>query len=156
MTVLVACRRLCLSSLLLLFIGLPVTPNYGIKLAFSVKKKKNRQNGGRLTQTAHVSRPLLLQWGPTFTGRGRVTSVRLASRFGTRFETNTKLLRGVIRPISTPNDYLNTVFDDVVSLCRSCRNNALPRSPREKLRLFAILSLREQKLSLQKRNMLIV
>ena len=37
-------------------------------------------------------------------------------------------------PISTPNDCLNTVFNDVFSLCGSCRNddNALPRSPREK------------------------
>ena len=46
---------------------------------------------------------------------------------------NTKLLRGVISPISTRNNYLNTVFDEVVSLCESCRNNALPRSPRENL-----------------------
>ena len=29
---------------------------------------------------------------------------------------NTKLLRGVISPISTRNNYLNTVFDEVVSL----------------------------------------
>ena len=46
---------------------------------------------------------------------------------------NTKLLRGVISPISTRNNYLNTVFDEVVSLCESCRNNALPWSPRENL-----------------------
>ena len=82
---------------------------------------KKRQNGGRLTQKARVSRPLPLHWGPTFMGRGRVTSVRLANRFGTRFGKNTKLLRGVIRPISTRNDYLNTVFDDVVCLRGSCR-----------------------------------
>ena len=29
---------------------------------------------------------------------------------------NTKLLRRVISPISTRNNYLNTVFDEVVSL----------------------------------------
>ena len=46
---------------------------------------------------------------------------------------NTKLLRGVISSISTRNNYLNTVFDEVVSLCESCRNNALPRSPGENL-----------------------
>ena len=34
-----------------------------------------------------------------------------------------------------PNDYLGTVFDHVVS----CRNNFLPRSPREKLQLVIIL-----------------
>ena len=34
---------------------------------------------------------------------------------------NTKLLHGVMGPISTPNDYLNTVFDDAVSLHESCK-----------------------------------
>ena len=52
------------------------------------------------------------------------------------------LLCGVIGRISTPNDYLNTVFDDVVSLCRSCRKNyALPQSVRDRLKLVAIFSL---------------
>ena len=38
-------------------------------------------------------------------------------------------LRGVIFPsISTPNDYLDTVVDDVVSL-RWSKKNAFPRSP---------------------------
>jgi len=46
-----------------------------------------------------------------------------------------------IGSISTPNDYLNTVFDDVVSLPGSCENNALSRSPWEKLQLVAFLSL---------------
>lgn len=59
---------------------------------------------------------------------------------------NTKLLLGVmitpsnnfvfitiIGPISVPNDHLNAVFDEVVNLCGSCRNNALPRSPQENL-----------------------
>ena len=81
---------------------------------------------------------------PIFAGRGRVISVRRANTFGSRFGTNTKLLRGVFGPTSMPNDYLNTVFDDVVSLCGSCRDNALPRSP--------ILSLRVKSLSLQERN----
>ena len=34
---------------------------------------------------------------------------------------NTKLLHGVIGPIFTLNDYLNTVFDDVVGLHGSCK-----------------------------------
>ena len=59
---------------------------------------------------------------------------------------NTKLLFGVmitpsnnfvfitiIGPISVPNDHLNAVFDEVVNLYGSCRNNALPRSPQENL-----------------------
>ena len=49
-------------------------------------------------------------------------------------ETNTNLLRGVIGSISTWNEYLNTVFNDVVSL----RGAALARSPREKLQLVAV------------------
>ena len=47
--------------------------------------------------------------------------------------TQSYCLEYVIGPISRLNDYLNTVFDDVVSLCRSCRNNALSQSLREKL-----------------------
>ena len=45
---------------------------------------------------------------------------------------------------TTFDDTDDTVFDDVVSLCGSCRNNALQRSP--------ILSLRVKSLSIQERN----
>ena len=48
--------------------------------------------------------------GPISAERGWVISGRLANRFGSRFGVNTKLLRGVIEPISMPNEYLNTVF----------------------------------------------
>ena len=58
----------------------------------------------------------------------RVISGRLAKRFGSRFGTNTELLRRVIRPISTPNDRRNTVFYEVISLSGSSRTKALPRS----------------------------
>ena len=64
-----------------------------------------------------------------------------------RYGTNTKFLREVIGPISASNDYRIKVFDNVVYLCGSCRNDALPRSPREKLVVI---------LSLQERNMLFV
>ena len=90
--------------------------------------------------------------GPIFGGRGRVISGRLANRFGSPFGTNTKLLRGVIGSVSTPNDYLNTVFDDVVSLPGSCGNYALSRSPRVKLQLVAVLSLRVKSLVLSTRK----
>ena len=63
---------------------------------------------------------------PNFARRGWVISGRLANRFRSRFGTNTKLLLGVIGPISMPNDYLNAVFHDVVSLCGRGRNNAIP------------------------------
>ena len=58
---------------------------------------------------------------PIFAGRRRVISGRLAARtdLEVRFGTNTKSLRGVIGPISTPIDYLKqSVFGDIVSLCR--------------------------------------
>jgi len=69
-------------------VGLPVT----LQLwngAFAVEKG---QNGGRLTQCAC---PTLLSMRPIFAGRGPVISGRLSNRFGSRFGTNTKLLRGV-------------------------------------------------------------
>ena len=74
---------------------------------------------------------------------------------------HTELLRGVVGPISTPNDYQNTGLDDVVNQRGSCRNNmkqeALSRSPREKLPLVAVLCLPQKSLSLlQERNMLFV
>ena len=54
--------------------------------------------------------------GPIFAGRGWVISGRLARRFGSRYGTNAKSLRGVIGPISTPNDYLTTVLNDAWEL----------------------------------------
>ena len=109
----------------LFFIGLPVraTLNQEIPLVH-VEKRPNGRNG--------ISRKLfmsLFPWGRFL----RLISGRLANRLGSRFGTNTKLFCGVIGPISAPNYYLNTVFDGVISLRGSCRNNALPRFPREKL-----------------------
>ena len=49
--------------------------------------------------------------GPISADWGRVISGRLVNRFGSPyFGANTKLLRGVIQPISVANQYLNTVF----------------------------------------------
>ena len=134
-----------------------MAPNYGIGLLCQKKDKmvdvspRRRAFPGQPTPP-----PPPTSMGADFYGEGKGHRFGLANRFGARFGTNTKLSHGVIRPISTPNDYLNKVFDDVVSLCGSCRNNALPRSAREKLQLVAILSLRETRLSLQERNMRIV
>ena len=71
--------------------------------------------------------------GANFVGREWVISGHLANRFGSELGTSTKLMHGVIDLTSTPNDYLNTAFDDDVSLCKSCRKNALPRSAQERL-----------------------
>ena len=68
-----------------------------------------------------------------------------------------KIIARSYSPYIYPNDYLNTVFDDIISLRGSCRNNALPGSLREKLELVAVLSLRVKSLSgLEERNMLIM
>ena len=94
--------------------------------------------------------------GLIFAERGQVISGCLANRLESRLEKNTKLLRGIVGPISTPNDYLNTVFDEVVSLRKSCRYYALPRSPREKLQFVTIPFRRVKSLSLPEKNMLFV
>ena len=65
--------------------------------------------------------PSLKFMGLIFVGRGWVISGLLADGFGSWFGMNTKLLHGVMGPISIPNDYLNTVFDDAVSLYGSCK-----------------------------------
>ena len=77
--------------------------------SFLVKKKK-RQNGGRTSQKA-LRVPFPPSKRPIFAGRGRIISGRLAKRFGSRFGTNTKLWRGVISPISTPNDYSGQICE---------------------------------------------
>ena len=89
-----------------------------------------RQNGGGKSKRA-LGVPCQLEWG-RFCGEGTFISGRLENRFKSRFGTNTKLLRGVFCPISTPIDYPNLVFNDVISLCGSCRNS-LQWSLREKL-----------------------
>ena len=48
----------------------------------------------------------------------------------TRFGTNTKLLPGVIGPISAPSDYyLSTVFDDVILACAGAAETMPPPPP---------------------------
>ena len=79
---------------------------------------RKRQNGGRSSQKA-LRFPFPPSMGPIFAWRGQVISGLLANRFESQFGTNTKLLRKVIGPKSTPNDRLNTLDDDVVSRC-SC------------------------------------
>ena len=108
-------------------------------------EKKNQQNGGRISQEA-LRVPIPLQWGRFL--RGGLNSGRPANRFG----MNAKLLRGVVSLISTPNDDLNTAFHNVVSLRRSCRNNAPPRSSREKLQLDSVVSLRVKSLLLTRKE----
>ena len=106
-----------------IFIGLPVAPNSGMGFPY-LKTTKWR--------TAHpegVTCPTPTSMGPISAGRGRVISGRLANRFGSRFGTNTKLLPGVIGPISAPSDYLSTVFDDVILACAGAAETMPPPSP---------------------------
>ena len=85
--------------------------------------------------------------GLIFAGRP-VISGRLANRNGSRIGANKKKLRGVIAPISTTNDYLDTVVDDVVSQ-RWSKKKCSPTVPSEKLQFDGILSLRVKSLSAQ-------
>ena len=99
-----------------------------------IKTKKKEKCGQSSQKALRVPSPL--QWG----------------RFlrGGKFGTNTKLLRAVTGPISTRNDYLNTVFDDVVSLRGSCRNKRPSHDPHGKrFNSVAVLFLRVKNLSLQ-------
>ena len=103
-----------------IFIGLPVAPNSGMGFLY-LKTTKWR--------TAHpegVTCPTPTSMGPISAWRGRVISGRLANRFGSRFGTNTKLLPGVIGPISAPSDYLSTVFDDVILACAGAAETMPP------------------------------
>ena len=63
--------------------------------------------------------PTLASWGWFLCGG----EGHLANRLGSWFGMNTKLLRGVIGPIFSLNDYLNTVFDNVVGLQWQLQNN---------------------------------
>ena len=113
------------------------SPQLWTGLSQSKKKKQNKKADGS-ARRRYVSHSLFNRADSCGEGTG-ISGRCLTNRFGSRFGTSTKLFRGVIGSISTPNDYLNAVFDDIISLCGSCRNNALPRPPREKLQLVAIL-----------------
>ena len=92
-------------------IGLPVRATFNQE--YPSIYVEERQNGERNSQRVLRIPPppsAPASMGAISAGRGRVTSGRLADRFGSRFNTNTKLLRGVIGPISAPHDYRNIVF----------------------------------------------
>ena len=125
----------CLLEVKLIFIGLPVraTTNEEMRSEFFYVKK--RRNSGQNSQKA-LGIPLPFQWGQlrlvwylndftdpihanvnvNFAGRGPDQGC-LVNRFGSWFGMNAKLLHGVIDPLSMLNDYVNTVFNVVVSLC---------------------------------------
>ena len=59
---------------------------------------------------------LLPQWGRYLRGGDQSFHVVWQTEMEVELERTKKKLRGVIAPIPTPNDYLDTVVDDVVSL----------------------------------------
>ena len=97
-------------------------PQLWIGLSQSEKKKKKKADGS--PRRRYVSHSLFNR--ADFCGEGTGISGRLTNRFGSRFGTSTKLFRGVIGPISTPNDSLNAVFDDIISLCGSWKKKQCP------------------------------
>ena len=85
--------------------------NFQSRITFCLCRRKTKWRTELPEGFAYPTTPLPpASMGPISAGRGRVISGRLANRFGSRFNTNTKLLRGVIGPISAPHDYRNTVF----------------------------------------------
>ena len=117
--------------------SIPVLFIYLVILYYTVKQelscsscnfseRNNRKNGGWISQKA-LRVLLSLLWGQFLRGEDavRVISVPLANRFGSQIWNEHKIIaytrRRVIGPISTPIDYSNTVFGDIVSLCESCR-----------------------------------
>ena len=85
--------------------------NFQSRITFYLCRRKTKWRTELPEGFAYPTTPLPpASMGPISAGRGRVISGRLANRFGSRFNTNTKLLRGVIGPISAPHDYRNTVF----------------------------------------------
>ena len=82
-------------------IGLPMTPNYGMSF------KKTKWRTAHSESVACLTPPSI---GLIFCGEG--TGHFKSSGSVSRFVSNTKLFCAVIGPITTPNDYLNVVFDD--------------------------------------------
>ena len=94
---------------------------------------QKRQNGGRNFQKA-LRVPFHRSMGPILRGGDGSLQVVWRTDLEVDLEQTQHYCVEFIGPISTTNDCLNIVFNDVFSLCGSCRHddNALPRSPREK------------------------
>lgn len=75
----------------------------------------------RAVPSLNLSRIWLIIWQPVVPNY-EIQWAFFVKKKTTKFGTNTQLFCSVIVPISTWNDYLNALFDDVISLCRNCRN----------------------------------
>ena len=84
-----------------LFIGLPLraTPNHEMRSSILSMSKKDKMTNGSSRRHC-LCCPIRI----SMRGRGRVVSGRLANRFGSRFGTNTKLLRGFLTLYLRPAD----------------------------------------------------
>ena len=107
-----------------LIIGLPVraTPTQEVPSVYVEKL----QNGGRNSQKA-LTVPFPLQWGRFLQG-GDWFQVVWRTDLEVDVERTHWIIAWAYWPYIFPDDYLITVFDEVLSLRGSCRNNALPRS----------------------------
>ena len=103
------------------------TPNRKMEDASSVQQKDKMAEGNR--RGLWVSHASLN--GADFAGRGRSFQVVWRTDLKVDLE-RTQNCEWSFWPISKPNDYPNLVFNDVISLCGSCRNS-LQWSLREKL-----------------------
>ena len=84
-----------------LFIGLPLraTPNHEMRSSILSMSKKDKMANGFFQKAL-----LVLSHSHFNAGRGWVVSGRLVNRFGSRFGTNTKLLRGLLALYLRPAD----------------------------------------------------
>ena len=88
----------------------------GAQLWNGFSPSKKRQNSSRYIQKAlRVSIPL--QQSRFLGGGDRSFQVVWATDLEIDLERTQNYFVKLLRPISTPNDYLNAIVDDVISLC---------------------------------------
>lgn len=81
--------------------------------------------------------PTLPSTGPIFSGKGTGHFSSSGEQIRSWYRINNKLFRGVVGPVSVPNDYLNALFNDVIILWESYRNN-VPHGQSLKLLQFTL------------------
>ena len=114
-----------------------------------------RQNGGQLTQKA-LRVPFPLQWGRYLRGGDRSFQVVWRTDLEVNLERTQHYYTDLLA-LYLPRMIISIQYSMMLLACVGvAKTMPPPRSPREKLQLVAILSLRVNSLSLQERNMLFV
>ena len=132
-----------------LIIGLPVgaTPTQEVPSVYVEKL----QNGGRNSQKA-LTVPFPLECGRFLQGGDWPFQIVWRTDLEVEVERTHWVIAWAYWPYIFQDDYLNTVFDEVLSLRGSCRNNALPRSHGKSFEELHLSLSVPKRLSLQDRN----